>query len=136
MTTLTTGPHSTSTIAWRFTTCTSTNSSTERAHEVFHFLCTFHHTHIWLKFFAPFHASSTCHPCVRLLHLDLHSLLPRSSSCLSSSSPSSTSATSSSRSSTRSSWKTCTTPPTTGVRTHTTSSTSPHYAKGNLRKSY
>ena len=34
MTTLTTGRHSTSTIAWRFTTCTSTNSSTERAHVV------------------------------------------------------------------------------------------------------
>ena len=29
MTTLTTGQHSTSTIAWRFTSCTSTNSSTE-----------------------------------------------------------------------------------------------------------
>ena len=29
MTTLTTGRHSTSTIAWRFTSCTSTNSSTE-----------------------------------------------------------------------------------------------------------
>ena len=34
MTTLTTGRHSTSTIAWRFTTCTFTNSSTERAHVV------------------------------------------------------------------------------------------------------
>ena len=47
------------------------------------------------------------------------------SSCLSSFSPSSTSATSSSRSSTRRSWKTCATPPTTGVRAPTTSSTSP-----------
>ena len=36
MTTLTTGPHSTSTIAWLITTCTSTNSSTERAHVVSH----------------------------------------------------------------------------------------------------
>ena len=34
MTTLTTGRHRTSTIAWRFTTCTSANSSTERAHVV------------------------------------------------------------------------------------------------------
>ena len=51
------------------------------------------------------------------------------SSCLSSFSPSSTSATSSSRSSTRRSWKTCATPPTTGVRAPTTSSTSPQPTK-------
>ena len=49
------------------------------------------------------------------------------SSCLSSFSPSSTSATTSSGRSTRRSWKTCATPPTTGVKGPTTSSTSPQY---------
>ena len=45
ITTLTTGRHSTSTITWRFTTCTFTNSSTERARVVL-FLVHFIHTHI------------------------------------------------------------------------------------------
>ena len=70
--------------------------------------------------------SSTCHPWERPLHLELHSLLPSFSSCLSSTSPSSTSVTSSSRSSTRRSWKTCATPRPKGVRAPTTSSTWSH----------
>ena len=77
--TLTTGRHSTSTIAWRFTTCTHTNSTTERAHVVL-FLAHFIHTHMWLKNEScPLHLHS--HPSswpstwTFSLHVDpLHSL--------------------------------------------------------------
>ena len=74
------------------------------------------HSH-WLKFFAPCHI----HPHAKHGCLSLTRPTPLStsqpSSCLSSSSLFSISATNSSRSSTRRSWKTCATPPTTGVRT-------------------
>ena len=89
--------------------------------------CTFHHTHIGSS-------SSLARTPLTVIHMPsmcatsspwtpLSTSQP--SSCLSSFPPSSTSATSSSRSSTRRSWKTCATPPTTGVRAPTTSSTSP-----------
>ena len=128
MTTLTTGRHSTSTIAWRFTTCTSTNSSTERAHVV----CSLTSPHYIGSSSSLARTSiTTIIMAIQwLLFLDLTSLFTSSpSSCLSSSFPSSTSATSSSRSSTRRSWKTCATPLPTGVRAPTTSSTSPQTSR-------
>ena len=64
-------------IAWRLTTCTSTNSSTERAHVVLflaHFITL---TLAQVRALPALHSwSSTCHPCVRPLHLELHFLLP------------------------------------------------------------
>ena len=65
MTTRMTSTHCTSTIAWRFTTLTST--STECTHARIVSLSLIIHTHIWLKFFALCHPSSTCHPCERCL---------------------------------------------------------------------
>ena len=90
--------------------------------------CTFHHTHIGSSWVLPalhihLHAIHGCLSLTRPTPLSTS----QPSSCLSSFSPSSTSATSSSRSSTRRSWKTCATPPTTGVRAPTTSSTSPQF---------
>ena len=77
MTTLTTGPQSKSTTAWRFTTCTSTNSSTERAHVVLflaHFI-TLTLAQVWVLHLSH---PSPCHTREWLsLWLDLlHSLLP------------------------------------------------------------
>ena len=116
MTTEMTTLHRTSPLAWHCTT--------ERAHVV-----------LFLAHFI----TLTLAEVLPALHIHLHAIhgclsltrptplsTSQPSSCLSSSSPSSTSATSSSRSSTRRSWKTCATPPTTGVRAPTTSSTSPH----------
>ena len=90
-------------------------------------LCTFHHTHkgssssLARTPLTVIHMSSMCATSSPWTPLSTS----QPSSCLSSFSPSSTSATSSSRSSTRRSWKTRATPPTTGVRAPTTSSTSP-----------
>ena len=131
MTTLTTGRHSTSTIAWRFTTCTPTKQ--------FHWACTrslvpctFHPYSHWLKFEPCPHFTHDHHhghPRERCLFTLISTLsTSQLSSCPSSSPLSSTSATSSSRSSIRRSWKTCATPRPTGVRAPTTSSTSPHKA--------
>ena len=112
MTTLTTGRHSTSTITWRFTICTSTNSSTERAHVVLflaHFI-TLTLAQEWVLSAPSLHPSAWPSTWAFSLHVGpLHST-SQPSSCSFSSSPSSTSATSSSRSSTRRSWKTCATP--------------------------
>ena len=128
MTTLTTGRHSTSTIAWRFTTCTSTNSSTERAHVVL-FLAHFHHTHVWLKFEPCPHSTHNHHhghPCGCCL-FDLTSSFYLFAFLLSVflSLFFHLSDEQQSELKTRRSWKTCATPPTTRVRAPTTSSTSP-----------
>ena len=69
MTTLTTGQKSTSMIAWRFTTCTSTNSSTERAHVVL-FLA-----HFITLTLAQVRALSALHSIIMVIHVALQSLL-------------------------------------------------------------
>ena len=117
MTTRMTSTHCTSTIAWRFTTLTST--STECAHARVVSLSLIIHTHFWLKFEPCPHSTHDHHhghPC----GCCLFAFTSSPSSCLSSSFLSSTSATSSSQSSTRRSWKTCATPLPTGVRAPTT----------------
>ena len=75
MTTLTTGRHSTSTIAWRFTTCTFTNSSTERAHVVL-FLAPFVTlTLAQVRALSALHSRPSSWPSMWLLSLRLDFLL-------------------------------------------------------------
>ena len=75
MTTLTTGRHSTSTIAWRFTTCTSTKSSTELAHVVLflaHFITL---TLAQVRALSALHSRPSSWPSMWLLSLRLDFLL-------------------------------------------------------------
>ena len=71
MTTEMTTLHRTSPLAWHCTLSTLTSTSTESAHHERAqscSLCTFHHTHIWLKFEPFLHSTNTNdhhhgHPC-------------------------------------------------------------------------
>ena len=71
MTTEVTTLHRTSPLAWHCTLSTLTSTSTESAHHERAqscSLCTFHHTHIWLKFEPFLHSTNTFdhhhgHPC-------------------------------------------------------------------------
>ena len=80
MTTEMTTLHRTSPLAWRFTTCTPTSTFTECAHARIVSSASYVSSILTLaqvRALSALHSRpSTCHPCVRSLHLDLHSLLP------------------------------------------------------------
>ena len=127
MTTLTTGRHSTSTIAWRFTTCTSTKSSTELAHVVLflaHFITL---TLAQVRALSALHSRPSSWPFMWLLSLRLDFLflplrLPPVLLPLPLLPPHRRAAAGAQQ---EDHGKTCATPPTTGVRAPITSSTSP-----------